>query len=361
MNIKTRNDKAKQYILDQLTMVAKLNETDFETLPEYDKLKSITQDLIYVKAMGFRGVVATALTGRFLDGAYDYLNDFYSCNPRSIFEYGIFYAFKEMKIPCGKSDPLNVAKNISVLDENWAKGRRPQKTAMAAVTLLRMVYDEEDKVTRQEIISYFFFRLLSYSQDCGSVIIQTLKEDTLPNQLIASKLVRFTLEYPESGTIPQLVISRLLSSAYRESSTKVVGGDESVFGTNTTSRKPADIWLENAGVISNLYEITVKKIDYKRLDDSIQALADTNCLDKTLIFICRIPKDISTLDGYKNGVLTYNNKLFNFIDISDFIKTVFALLSQHEINSLIADMSVFVSSYMRPANTKNGWNEIFSL
>ncbi|WP_222422822.1 hypothetical protein, partial [Yersinia bercovieri] len=103
------------------------------------------------------------------------------------------------------------------------------------------------------------------------------------------------LSYPESGTIPQFVISKILSSLYKQSSINVIGGDESVFGTNTTSKKPADIWLEDEGKILNLYEITVKKIDYKRLDDSIQSLVDTDSLDKPILFICRLPYDINTL------------------------------------------------------------------
>ncbi|ORJ23463.1 hypothetical protein O1V64_07645 [Rouxiella badensis] len=361
MNVQTRNDKAKQFILDQLSTVAQLNESDFEDLPDFQRIKSITQDLIYVKAMGFRGIVATALTGKFLDDNYDYLNDFYKCNPRSIFENGIFYAFQEMKIPCGKSDPLNVAKNNNVLDENWAKGRRPQKTAMAAVDLLRIISSEDDDAIRQKTVNYFFFRLLSYSRECGSVVIHTINEIFLSNQIVASKLINFTLNYPESGTIPQFVISRILSSLYNQSSINVIGGDESVFGTNTTSKKPADIWLENEGVILNLYEITVKKIDYKRLDDSIQSLADTDSLEKPIIFICRLPDDINTLDGYQEGVLTYKNKSFNFVDISEFIKSTIALLSLLQIELLLSEIKEFVGSYLRPIKTKNGWNEIFAI
>lgn len=361
MNVQTRNDKAKQFILDQLSTVAQLNENDFEDLPDFQRIKSITQDLIYVKAMGFRGIVATALTGKFLDDNYDYLNDFYKCNPRSIFENGIFYAFQEMKIPCGKSDPLNVAKNNNVLDENWAKGRRPQKTAMAAVDLLRIISSEDDDAIRQKIVNYFFFRLLSYSQECGSVVIHTLNETFLSNQIVASKLISFTLHYPESGTIPQFVISKILSSLYSQSSINVIGGDESVFGTNTTSKKPADIWLEKEGVILNLYEITVKKIDYKRLDDSIHSLADTDSLEKSIIFICRLPDDINTLNGYQEGVLTYKNKSFNFVDISEFIKSTVALLSPLQIELLLSEIEAFVGSYLRPVKTKNGWNEIFAI
>lgn len=359
MNVKNRNNKAKQYILDQLEMVSQLNEQDFKDLPNYLELQSITKDLIYVKAMGFRGIVATALTGKFIDESYDYLTDFYKCNPRSIFENGIFYAFQEMKIPCGKSDPLNVAKNNNVLDENWAKGKRPPKSAMAVVKLLRIINNEKDKIVEQKIINYFFFQLLSYSKQCGSIIIQSLKNNLLSNQLIASKIIKFTLNYPESGTIPQFVISRILEFIFKQSEITVIGGEESVFGTNTTSRKPADIWLRKGNEILNLYEVTVKKIDIKRLDDSLQSLNDTNCLDKDIVFICRLPDDIATLDGYQNGVLMYKNKSFNFVDISEFIKSSISLLPSYELKNLLNDLELFIGSYMRPEKTKNGWNETF--
>lgn len=361
MNIKERNEKAKQFILDQLAMAAQHNESDFDDLPDFHNLKSLTQDLIYANSMGFRGVVATALTGRFLDEKYDYLNDFYGCKPRPVFENGIFYAFREMKIPCGKSDPLNVAKNISVLDESWAKGKKPQKAAMAVVNLLRIIDNQKDDTIQKKIINYFFFRLLSFSKENASISIHTLDEAFLSNQIVASKLISFVLKYPEAGTTPQVVVSKILSYIYDKSSINVVGGDESVFGTNTTSKKPADIWTEDDEGIFNLYEITVKKIDYKRLDDSIQSLIDTECLEKPILFVCRIPDDIDTLDGYQNGVLTYNNKAFNFVDISDFIKCSIALLSSGQIENLLSEMEDFVGSYLRPVKTKNGWNEIFSV
>ncbi|WP_370614437.1 hypothetical protein NMD21_22045 [Citrobacter portucalensis] len=361
MDVKTRNERAKQYILDQFKTVSKFNSADFEDLPDYIELKKITEDLIYVSARGFRGIVATALTGKYLDPNYDYLNNFYDCSPRSIFEQGIFYAFQEMEIPSGKSDPLNVAKNNNVLDENWTKGKRPQKAALAVITLLRKIYNEKNTEIQSKTINYFFYRLYTYSLECGSIVTKPINKESILNQSIASKLVRFSLQYPESGTVPQFVISCLLSAVYNSSTIKVVGGEDSVFGTNTTSKKPADVWLEENGNIYNLYEITVKKIDIKRLDDSIQALSDTDCLDKTVIFICRIPEDISTLEGYQNGILTYNNKSFNFIDISEFIRSTIALLPPETIKKVITKIEDFIGSFMRPTKTKEGWNTLFSV
>ncbi len=83
-----------------------------------------------------------------------------------------------------------------------------------------------------------------------------------------------------------------------------MGGEESVFGTNTTSKKPADIWLENNDTQTNLYEVTVKPVSKKRLDDSLDALKSTGHLNHSVTFICRMPYDIKELE-VENGSYTY--------------------------------------------------------
>lgn len=360
MNVKERNEKAKQFILDQFTAVALFNESDFQSIPDYHYIRQLLTDLIYVEARGFRGIVATALAGAYLDKNYDFLNDFYACSPRSIFEQGIYYAFKETKIPCGKSDPLNVAKNISVLDENWAKGKRPASAALAAVKFLRIIFSEKNIELNNRLINYFFFMLLHYAKQCGSVRVEIPIHTDNANQLVAQKLSRFTISYPESGTIPQFIIAKLLSCVYEYSTINVMGGDESVFGTNTTSKKPADIWLVDKNKsISNLYEVTVKKIDLKRLDDCIESLSSTSCLDKNVIFVCRIPSDIESLEGVQDGTLIYKGKIFNFIDISSFIKVSISLITEVQVTQLIHDIANFISLYDRAQKTKKGWSQIF--
>ena len=86
MNVTKRNELAKQFIIDKLELVRELEESDFHQIPNYKQLARILTDLIFVTSKGFRGVVATAITGKYLNPDYDPLNDFYSCNPRSIFE-----------------------------------------------------------------------------------------------------------------------------------------------------------------------------------------------------------------------------------------------------------------------------------
>ena len=358
MDVAERNRLAKEFVTNKLDLVSDLSEEDFTDLENYLDIREILQSLIFVSAKGFRGVVATAITGRFLNENYDPLNNFYSCNPRSIFEQGIFYAF-ENRIPCGKSDPLNVAKNINVLDNEWARGKRPVAAAQAAVDFLEILL-ASSSAQYEKLVNYFFFRLVEYADSVASVQINVPDQGELANQSFANKLITFTLSYPESGTIPQFVISKLLKKVYANSIVQVEGGDESVFGTNTTSKKPADIWLELEGEPYNLFEVTVKKIDSKRLDDSIQSLHSVDMLNHQISFICRIPDDIKSLENIEDGTLVYKGKVFNFVDIRAFILSNVSLLSTNEIQEIIIELQDFIGQVDRNLTTKNGWNEIFN-
>lgn len=360
MDVTARNESAKQYVTDKIILVSQLSEHDFEDLSDYENLKSILNDLIYVEAKGFRGVVATAITGKYLNSKYDPLNDFYSCNPRSIFEQGIFYAFAEYKIPCGKSDPLNVAKNINELNEAWTKGKRPQKAAQAAVEYLRRIQSSVGE-RQEKLINYFFYVLVTYANLIKKIDISIPSSGEFSNQIIASKLIEFTLSYPESGTIPQLVIFYLLNKLYMDSKVKINGGYESVFGTNTTSKKPADLWTTIGDNIVSLFEITVKKIDYKRLDDCILSLNSIGLIDKPIQFICRLPSDIQSLKEVTYNSIIYKGMTFDFVDISNLIRTIASLLTPQQLNEIIEELQEFITKIERKQKTKHGWNKIFGI
>lgn len=359
MNATIRNERAKQYVIDKIKFVSQLSDNYFEDLPDYVCLTAMLNDLIYVDAKGFRGIVATAITGKHLNPDYDPLNNFYACNPRSIFEQGIFYAFENI-IPCGKSDPLNVAKNVNELNESWIQGKRPLKAAQAAVDYLRKI-ESSQGAEQEKLIDYFFYVLLKYANSVKKFETYTFSYQGTSNQLIASKLIDFTLSYPESGTTPQIVIFHLLNELYLNSSVKICGGKESVFGTNTTSKKPADLWISSEGNIINLFEITVKRIDYKRLDDAILSLNEIGLVDKPLQFICRLPTDIATLKGIEYNSVVYKGKSFDFLDISSFIRTISCLITPCQLNNIVKEMQNFVAKIDRKLSTKIGWNKIFSL
>jgi len=356
--ISERNSSGQYYVNTRLTVAKTKNASDF---PEFDastEVHKLLADLIEVNAKGFRGVVVTALTGIYLNDKYDPLNDFYGCNPRSIFEGGIWYALQDNGIPCGKSDPLNVAKNANQLNEEWAKGRRPQSAAMAVVNFLRLVTGAS-KTKKARLIDYFFFRLFAYAQSISKYELAGVEKLSTSRQEIGFRLIEFTLKYPESGNLPQFLAGQLLGCVFSTSATEVIGGSESVFGTNTTSKKPADVWLEIEGIEINLYEITVKKVSKKRLDDNLDALKLTGHLDKPVTFICRLPEDVSELEVEK-GSYIYKGKHFDFVDYQSFCSTLFALLSDMQLDEVMHNVANFVQDKHISMKTKCGWNEFFA-
>lgn len=357
MRVEERNTGARYYVNAKLERAKEAKEDDFLDFAKGTKVNELLTDLIEVNAKGFRGVVVTAIVGMQINPKYDPLNDFYACNPRSIFEEGIWYALTENAIPCGKSDPLNVAKNINQLDEAWATGRRPQKAAMAAVQFLRLIDQSKGKL-REQLIDYFFYRLLCYAQSLGNHILAPAESTGASNRQLAEKLVRFSLNFPESGNVPQYLIAKLIEEIFSSSDIEVCGGDESVFGTNTTSKKSADIWTELEGRPLNLYEITVKKVNLKRIDDCIDALRSLNSLDMPVTFICRIPEDTSELI-LSNGVLSYKGKIFDFIDIREFVISTSALLKPEQLAEVINTLENYISDINISLKTKEGWNSVF--
>lgn len=356
---KLRNERAKLYITNKLTLASTKEEKHFITLSKYDEISVVLRNLIETNPKGFKGLVATALTGMHIDSSYDPINDFYGCSPRSIFEQGIFFAFQDYKdkIPSGKSDPLNVAKTATKLDRNWAKGRRPETAALAVVDFLEEIVSNTNE--RDLLIDFYFFRLLQHAKSVAAISITVPESDDLSQQEIGHRLVQFMYRYPESGTTPQYVVSLLFKAIYEKSSFTVVGGEESVFGTNTTSKKAADIWVEEDGKPVNLYEITVKKVDVKRLDDSLHALHEMNMLDSNIHFICRLPQDTSTLGELTAGTYNYKGKTFNFIDLRSFVLTLVAILTTEQLGSIIDELASFIAKIERPISTKSGWNNIF--
>ena len=356
-NIAERNTSGQYYVNTRLGVAKTKKEEDFPEFKPGSSVHELLTDLIEVNAKGFRGVVVTALTGLHLNEEYDPLNNFYGCNPRSIFESGIWYALQENGIPCGKSDPLNVAKNANQLNEDWAQGRRPQSAAIAVVEYLRLVMAAKQS-KRARLIDYFFFRLWRYSQTITGFQLAEIESSDHSHQTLGNKLVSFTLKYSESGNLPQFLVSQLLSGLFCMSETEVIGGDESVFGTNTTSKKPADIWLETDGIPTNLYEVTVKSVSLKRLDDSLDALQSTGHLNLPVTFICRIEIDTRDLD-LVDGSFQYKGKRFDFVDYKSFCLAVFSILNDDECSTVMENIASFVRDKNISMRTKTGWNEFF--
>ena len=333
MKVEERNKNAQYIVNAKIEYTKKLTESDFSTIKNKADIDNILKDLIEVNAKGFRGVVLTALVGMQLDYQYNPLKNFYDCNPRSIFEQGIWYSLTDHNIPCGKSDPLNVAKNIQELNESWAEGRRPQSAALAAVHFLREIVNTKSTEERALLENYFYFKLVKYSESISIIKIKEIAENTYSKQEAALKLSSFSLMNPESGALPQLLIGKIIKTLFssacliiygdlEQKQIAVCGDDESVFGTNTTSKKPADIWVEYDKKPILLFEITVKKIDLKRLDDCLETLKGFPYLPNLPVtFICRYPEDVASIPQFDitKNYFIYKNKSFDFLDLSAFV------------------------------------------
>lgn len=327
---------------------------------ELTEAKRILDNLIPINSKGFRGVVLTAIVGQHLDSSYRPLTDFYSCSPRAIFEHGIYYALQEAQIPCGKSDPLNVAKNIQKLDYDWAKGRRPEAAAKAVVDFLQLLDGAKKTPSLHEnLLLLYFHELYSYGQLVKSLHVQMAETDQAVPIEDGKKFARMSVECPEGGSVPQFIVGNLISML-REgdlNTYNVVGHEESVFGTNTTSKKPADVWeVHHDGTYGALYEITVKSIDFKRLDDCVDALGALELADPVVTFICRLPQDISLL-SLSQPFTVYRGIRFQFLDITQFICMSYCLLNEEQRGRLKAKMNAFIGDVNRAVATKEFWNE----
>lgn len=366
---KQRNLNAKQHVKDLYSNISNLTNEDFSNHALYAEANRLLKDIIHVdiKALGFRGVVLTAIVGKYLNSDYDFLNDFYGCKPRSIFEKGIFEALRELQIPCGKSDPLNVAKGIKVLNSDWAKGRKPPKSGMAVVSYLNLLNSNFGNTNNYNfLVKLFMFRLKELGDIHANSTVTIVSNNKESHQELAIKLWSFISTAVEGGTIPQFFIGTLLEAIYlQHPNIEVEGTKESVSSTSTTSKKPGDLIVTKKGMISHIYEVTLKVVDSKRLSDSYDVLAEQGYLDTPITFLCRIPQDTQSLTD-----ITYSPKkvsafakaqshTFNFVDIESFICNQINLLDDKQIDYLLTKLSEFISEYDRPLRTKEIWNEHF--
>ncbi len=355
-----RNERAKEFVLAWLSRASKFSLTPALSIEHATELR-ILNALIPIKQNGFRGIVLTAIVGKYLNKTFNALENFYACNPRSIFEHGIYYALKEARIPCGKSDPLNVAKNIQRLDYGWAQGRRPEAAARAAVDYLTLLEQNFGSKDRYELLLMLYFHTLhQYGLEVNSQNIEFTIEDRAIPLHYGELLADFVLECPEGGTVTQFVVGLLIASLRQGDSkvSSVEGVHESVFGTNTTSKKPADVWEINSdGQLGGLYEITVKVIDRKRLDDCVESLRTLGIGDKAVTFICNLPNDVEGL-GLPNRHLVHQGIAIQFLDIRHFVEITYCMLTDAQQVELFETIQEFVSDPNRPIKTKQYWKNL---
>ena len=329
----------------------------------YPSERKVLERLIPIQTDGFRGITLTAIMGKHVREDINTGTEFDSINPRGVFENGIRPVLKRFRVPTGASPPLNVAKNIQVLDEKWAEGRKPEAAAQAAVDYIRRINRHwADPALRDDLIMMFVQRLMEYAAEVGSYDAELPPLGGVPSVAIALRLARFAVKLPEGGSVPQFVVGALLA-ALRSSDTDYLplqGVEASVFGTNSTSNKPADLWEKLAdGNLGGLYEVTCKAVDENRLAAAVDSFAKLGLPNTAVTFVCRIPRDTASLQ-LQNGATVFRGMTFEFLDISALIESIFCLLTIAKQRAVIERVTGFIADPARRIKTKQAWAKAFA-
>jgi hypothetical protein len=356
MDAEERNLKVQTFINDKLS-----TSTTSSSHSISNDFKAMISNIINCPALGFRGIVLTSLAGKHVDKNYDPTKDFYACNPRSIFEKGIRLALMEKKIPCGKSDPLNVAKAIQQINKEWAKGKRPSAVAHDVAVLLEFMFNPSTpNKAYNNLQDHFFAELATQKREERELNLGSRKGT---NSIHTAKLlIEFMTDFPDGGATPQFFCGEVLHLTFDDEPNLKVGGlDGDVNATNTTSKKPGDIWVEDVNdQLQKIYEITLKVVDANRLEDCVQNLEALN-IDTSLevVFLCRIPEDTSGLKLDSNSVMI-RNYLFQFLDIRKWFYYSFTTLTKEKQQAFLKDTQAFMNELKRKQVVRDAWELLVS-
>lgn len=319
-------------------------------------LEAEVETLFSSHIWGHREIVATIIVARILDSNYKASANFYGCNPRAVYEGPIRSFFIQKNIPHMKSGPLNVAKNISKINEDWALNKRGNELAMSVVTIVNHI----EKTTPSELegfANYYFKRYLNEAQRIKKLVYKP--EQSSDPFYIANLSIDLINDVPAGGSIPQFIVGSLIeaTSLKHQGKTIVSGHTDSVSTTNTTSKKAGDV-TEDVLDGSVVYEITVKKFDHQRILDSYESLrADKEMqAQHEVVVICR-PEDV-----YENctrlkseSVLAFhvhNDVTYFFIDIFEFIKLNVVLLDKNSRSVFLDKIVAYVNQTNTPEKVK---------
>lgn len=358
MNVVERNKLARKIVNDLISEASSEGAKPIDS-----EVSNLIKVIMSTEKLGFRGIVITSIVAWKLDDKFDPFENFYDCNPRSIFENGIRLALVENQIPCGKSDPLNVAKNANQINKGWAKGKRPEVVANAVVSLLEILHDKKpNSKSYQKIVNFFFGELLKKKFIANKVTYADLDEE-FSWENASSRISKFIVNVPEGGAVPQFFCGYLLHLVRQSQGGKIIisGYDSDVNSTNTTSKKPGDFWEENkSGEIVHIYEVTVKKIDENRLSDSFDSiLAYDNTKKFPITFLCRIPEDVDALQLEENQ-LNFRGHEFHFLNIEAWFYYNFLNIPQEYKMIYMTEIEEFMKNLKRKEKTLASWMELIS-
>ena len=312
-------------------------------------------------ARGFPGIVLTATIGRLIDNEYRPFTRFYDISPRALFEKHIYPTMSGIyNAPMGKSDPLNVAKNANHINRDWASGKRPEYAARAASQLVEWVNDASKRQLEAllELLIYVYLLLAKLSKREFAEI-----EAGQGPQVIYTMLRELIDEAPAGGNTAQAVVGAALEAQHQTFGVSGIlsGVGESVFATNTTSKKAGD-FIEEFESQTRIYEVTTKTVDSQRVVESAEAVyaylenVETPPLLLEVTFLCEL-EDV-TLEGIENGTYVQNGIKYHFVDIWQWLFNLLERLGAQGRKLTLDMVSEHIGNNSTQLRVKTTWGRL---
>lgn len=287
--------------------------------------KTEVESLFMSHIWGHREITLTIILARMIDPSFKASENFYDCNPRSIYEKPIRELLRKYGIPHKKSGPLNVAKNIQKIDETWAHNKRGDGMALAVANIVKKI----ESVPPSKLEAFAFAYVQRYLLEAKRV--SKLKVKITPNKdpLFLTKLCTDLInEVPDGGATPQYVVGLIMDRYHKgNGSPNIVSGYlDSVSSTNTTSKKAGDVSEFFSDGQERIYEVTVKPFSADRMMESYESVKDYDKEGKILevYVICR-KQDVLEVakfkdhQGYLLGETVYQDIHYYFVDIIEWV------------------------------------------
>src|SRR3990167_10777572 len=288
------------------------------------------ESLFQTSIWGHREIILTILMARLLNPKFKASENFYACNPRSLFEHPIREALREYAIPHRKSGQLNVAKNSKKINKDWATDKHGGDIAMNVVKIVKKI----ESVSEKDLHKFAAAYAVRYRHEAKRVKEMKVKLPAQENPVYLSKLcVDLINVVPDGGASPQIVIGLLMEATVkdRKASVLISGHRDSVSTTNTTSKKPGDIVEKINGDSQIIYEITTKIFSDDRMIESYESVMDYDKSLKDVVVICRpqdVPESLSEKKtSYVMATTQFRELAYYFINIYDYIQSSIILLT----------------------------------
>lgn len=341
-------------IIDRLFEDAKLKNS---ICSEHSKK---IESIFNAKAFGFREILFVIMIARLYDNNYKATKDFYECNPRALYENIIRPKFIKLNIPCKKSGPLNIAKATLSIDKVWAAKKKDKEISSLLVELIEIIEGQSDHENYQLALE-----LCNHYLKISSILLNFPKQPMLESNIkflgdLCQKLISQSCD---TGATTLMIISNLIKLSNNDNQkTKIIGASDSVFATNTACKKPGDIVIQK-GIHKHVYEITTKKFDMKRIQDSLEAIMDYNmsnrCNIEEIKVIClkeNCPNIMQKINSnYCHGFYYTNNVNYLFIDLYEFIFSQLSGLSADVRYNFYLLLKDYVYDVNTSLNVKETW------